>query len=272
MQADDALQRKETPSFQYWESRARRFAGDGQGLAAVCSYGMPRLYNKAIDLCQRLALRRWLAVPAGTRVLDVGCGIGRWSRELAARGAVVTGVDLSDTMVEEAARRTAAAGLSDRCRFVAQDIARIDVGGPFELVLGVTVLQHILDSDHLHSAMRGLVRSLAPRGRIVLLEAAPTRAIERCDSPIFNARSLAYYQGLFERCGLVVEKMTGVDPMPLKTLFLPYYRRLPRPLALGGLAAVTAASLPLDVVLGRRLVLASWHKVFVLRHASPSAA
>ena len=38
----------------YWEARARRFAADGAGLAAVCSFGMPYFYNRTIDLCQRL--------------------------------------------------------------------------------------------------------------------------------------------------------------------------------------------------------------------------
>jgi SAM-dependent methyltransferase len=38
-------------------------------------------------------------------VLDVGCGVGRWSRFLAARGAQVLGVDLSPTMIAQAAGR-----------------------------------------------------------------------------------------------------------------------------------------------------------------------
>ena len=37
-------------------------------------------------------------VQAAARVLDVGCGVGRWSRRLAKRGAQVTGIDLSPTM------------------------------------------------------------------------------------------------------------------------------------------------------------------------------
>ena len=89
----------------YWEERARRFGARGAGLAAVCSFGMPLFYNRAIDWCQRLALRRWLRVPPGTRVLDVGCGVGRWSLRLAERGASVTGVDHSATMIGAAAIR-----------------------------------------------------------------------------------------------------------------------------------------------------------------------
>jgi hypothetical protein len=62
----------------YWEERARRFAGEGAGLAAVCAYGMPEFYNRAIQLEQRLALRPWLNLAPGTRVLDVGCGVACW--------------------------------------------------------------------------------------------------------------------------------------------------------------------------------------------------
>ena len=62
----------------------------------------------------------------GTRVLDVGCGVGRWSRLLAARGADVTGVDLSPTMIAQA--RTAgphAEGVAHRCRFLSAGSRRI---------------------------------------------------------------------------------------------------------------------------------------------------
>ncbi len=94
----------------YWEERARRFAAEGDGLAAVCSYGMPGFYNRAIHLTQRLALAPWLRVTRGMRVLDVGCGVGRWSRLLATRGADVTGVDLSPTMIREAQAQAAGGG------------------------------------------------------------------------------------------------------------------------------------------------------------------
>src|SRR5580704_9264608 len=107
----------------YWEDRAQRFAGERDGLAAVCAYGMPEFYNRAIHLEQHLALAPWLKVRAGTRVLDVGCGVGRWSRLLAARGAEVTGIDLSPTMIAQAQRRATAEGVGDRCRFLVQDLS-----------------------------------------------------------------------------------------------------------------------------------------------------
>lgn len=251
----------------YWEERARRFAGSRAGLAAVCSYGMPGFYNRSIDVCQRLALLPWLDAAPGTKVLDVGCGIGRWSRLLARRGARVTGVDLSPTMVAEARRRAEREGVAERCRFEVADLASLELAERFPLVLGVTVLQHILEPAALRSAAARLAGHLAPGGRLVLLEAAPSRRITRCDTTVFQARDEASYVAAFAEAGLRVAAVGGVDPAPFKTLLLPHYRRLPRPLALAGLAVATAASLPIDLVLGRRWVQASWHKVFVLGHA-----
>jgi len=251
----------------YWERRARRFATQGEGLAAVCSYGMPHFYNRMIQWTQRRALLPWLAVAPGTRVLDIGCGVGRWSRWLAARGAEVTGVDVSPTMIAEARRRAHQQALTARCRFVVQDLVQLDAGAPYDLVLAVTVLQHVLDEQRLRTGLARMTRHLAPGGRMLLLEAAPTRVNTRCNSPIFMARERARYARLFEESGLSLERVLGVDPAPFKLWLLPYLRRLPRLLGMTATAAVSAASLPIDALLAPRLPDRSWHALFVLGHA-----
>jgi ubiquinone/menaquinone biosynthesis C-methylase UbiE len=225
---------------------------------------MPEFYNRAIHLEQYLALRRWLRVPAGSRVLDVGCGVGRWSRLLAQRGALVTGIDLSPTMIEEAQRRAARAGVAGRCAFEVQDLSELAVNGPFDLVLAVTVLQHILDPVGLHSAVASMARCLAPGGRMVLLEAAPGDEVSRCDTTVFKARHRELYLDLFRRCALRVREMTGVDPAPFRTRLLPHVRRLAPLVSSGLLALATALSLPVNALLGRRALGHSWHVVFVL--------
>jgi SAM-dependent methyltransferase len=248
----------------YWEDRAQRFAGEGAGLAAVCAYGMPEFYNRAIQLEQRLALRPWLDVKPGTRVLDVGCGVGRWSRLLAAKGASVTGVDLSPTMISQAQQRAAAEGVADRCQFRVQDLSRLDVGGQFDVVLGVTVLQHILEPALLRAAVRRMTAHLTPGGRMILLEAAPTGSVDRCDSTVFRARQRHVYLDLFRECDLELRALTGVDPAPLRTRLLPNLRKLPRKVSMSLLVLSTALSLPVDALFGRRAVNQSWHAVFVL--------
>jgi SAM-dependent methyltransferase len=256
-----------SPALLYWEERARRFASEGAGLAAVCSYGMPVFYNHLIDVSQRLALRRWLRVPPGTRVLDVGCGVGRWSRRLASRGAQVTGIDLSPTMIAEARRRARGQRTRGQCRFLVQDLQALAAGEKFDVVLSVTVLQHILDPAALRAALQRMVDTLADGGVLILLEAAPLRRIETCDSAIFRARPRSSYLRLFADCGLTVRAVTGVDPAPFRTWLLPYLPRLSPRLRLAALMSVTALSLPIDLLFGRRAAGRSWHAVFVLARA-----
>jgi cyclopropane fatty-acyl-phospholipid synthase-like methyltransferase len=50
-----------------------------------------------------------LQLPKGASILDMGCGTGRHSVALAERGFAVTGVDLSEQMLEKARARAAAA-------------------------------------------------------------------------------------------------------------------------------------------------------------------
>jgi 2-polyprenyl-3-methyl-5-hydroxy-6-metoxy-1,4-benzoquinol methylase len=255
----------------YWEDRARRFAAQGSGLAAVCSYGMPEFYNRMIHYCQNLALRPWLDIEPGTRVLDVGCGVGRWSSLLAARGGLVTGMDLSPTMIAEAQRRAKAMGVSNRCRFLVQDLAQLNAGETFDLIVGVTVLQHILEPQALRAAMHRMAGHLAPGGRMVLLEAAPARVAKHCDTTVFRARERSVYLDLFTEAGLELRAITGVDPAPFKTWLLPHLRRLPISIGLSALALVTLASAPIDMMFGRRALKQSWHAVFVLERAAGAA-
>ena len=64
-----------------------------------------------------------LSLQPGDSILDVGCGTGRHSIELAKRGYAVTGLDLSSGMLARAADAAKAAGVhvdwihSDATRF-----------------------------------------------------------------------------------------------------------------------------------------------------------
>lgn len=74
---------------------------------------------------------------AGTgTLLDVGCGIGWTSVEMADSGKQVTGIDISPVLVD-----TARAMFGDRCRFVHGDFAFAGVGR-FDAVLMVDVYEH----------------------------------------------------------------------------------------------------------------------------------
>jgi SAM-dependent methyltransferase len=106
--------------------------------------------------------------PRGKKVLDYGCGNGYLSVQLLERGAQhVTGIDISESQLEQARRAVEARGFADRARFLVTDAHA--TGFPdraFDLIVGVGILHH-LDVER---ALREVRRILAPDGRAVFLE------------------------------------------------------------------------------------------------------
>lgn len=106
-------------------------------------------------------------VSAGTRVLDLGCGQGDLTLALLARGASVTGLDLSGGMLEVARRRVELYGNGRSATFVAAPVERTGLtSGTFDVIVGRWILHHI----DLRPAASELARLLVPGGRAVFLE------------------------------------------------------------------------------------------------------
>jgi SAM-dependent methyltransferase len=80
-------------------------------------------------------LLRALGKPQGKRVLDIACGTGRHSIELASRGAIVTGLDISSSMLERATHLSEACGVkTDFIRGNMRDLESVKAGS-FDLIL-----------------------------------------------------------------------------------------------------------------------------------------
>ncbi|MGW0421693.1 class I SAM-dependent methyltransferase [Streptomyces sp. NPDC003015] len=123
------------------------------------------------------------AVPDGCReALDVGCGDGVLARKLAGRAASVTGVDRSPEMIQQA--RAAASG---NITFLEADYLDGTAlpEGTYDFVSAVAVVHHAPFED----AVTGLVRLLAPGGRLVIVGMAHNktgldRVISGCGVPV----------------------------------------------------------------------------------------
>ncbi len=73
-------------------------------------------------------IEKHLALVPGARVLDVGCGFGRHSIELARKGYEVTGIDPSLTLLVEARKRAAEQGLTvDFCLQWGEDFSTTEL-------------------------------------------------------------------------------------------------------------------------------------------------
>lgn len=103
----------------------------------------------------------------GARVLEYGCGPGSQAFELARRGALVSGIDISPVAIEIARAEAREAGLAERITFAVADAE--DTGfapGSFDLIVGSAILHHL----DLRRAYAEIARLLAPGGRAVFFE------------------------------------------------------------------------------------------------------
>lgn len=107
-----------------------------------------------------------LNLKPGTRVLDVGCGIGGSAFHMAREyGAHVTGVDLLPQLVEQGRRRAEERGIQN-VRFIAGNIVEADLAEDgFDLIYSRDAIMYNEDKASLFARMRTL---LAPGGQVFI--------------------------------------------------------------------------------------------------------
>jgi len=103
---------------------------------------------------------------AEARLLDVPCGNGRHSIELARRGCRMTGVDLSEGFIAEARENARAAGVA--AEFVLGDMRRLDFSGEFDGVFCFGNSFGYFDHAGLTGFLDGVSRALEQNGRFVI--------------------------------------------------------------------------------------------------------
>ena len=117
-------------------------------------------YRWAMDLVSRLHLR------GNEKVLDIGCGDGKITAQLASRlpRGEVLGIDLSRDMVDFARYKYTTATHSNLA-FQWGDAKKLDFNEEFDLVVSFACLHWV--KDHL-PVLKGIRQSLVPSGRVLL--------------------------------------------------------------------------------------------------------
>ena len=164
-----------------------------------------------------------LDAPEGSRVLDLGCGNGTLTTELAARGYDVVGLDASEAMLD------LARNAHPELRFIQGDATSFELKEPVDAVFSNAVL-HWIDAErqpevlgHVAAALRTggqFVFEMGGRGCAGTIHAAVARAFERrgmaYELPFFFP-TVGEYAPLVEAAGMRVTLATLFDrPTPLK--------------------------------------------------------
>jgi methionine biosynthesis protein MetW len=160
--------------------------------------------------------KAYALVPAGSRVLDVGCGSGELASYLAARGDRVWGVDVNAAAVAQAAAFCVDTRVAD---LEETELASLFAGLQFDIVLFADVLEHLREPWKVLQAARGV---LAPGGRVVasipnfghaavrlavVSGTLPYRGLGILDDTHVRFFTLSGVQSLFEESGFRVQEI-----------------------------------------------------------------
>ena len=92
----------------------------------------------------------------GKRVLDVGCGSGRYAVELARRGAQVVGIDFATPMLDVARDAAERSQVAVSCRFEEADFLEWCEPHHFEICLGIGFFDYTAEPERFLERVRGV--------------------------------------------------------------------------------------------------------------------
>jgi len=101
------------------------------------------------------------------KILDVGCGTGRHSIELANRGYVVTGIDLSESMLNKAKEKALEFNL--KIDFQVEDARNLPFEDEFDLTLMLCEGGFsLMETDEMNfQILKGIEKSLKQNGKLI---------------------------------------------------------------------------------------------------------
>ena len=120
------------------------------------------------DGLYRLCRASFRGLPAGARILVIGCGTGSELIPLAHAfpGATIIGIEPAQPMLDICAARVSAAALSSRVSLQAVSLEAFSGAGDFDAATSILVSQHISSDSEAGAFFRTVASLLKPGGRL----------------------------------------------------------------------------------------------------------
>lgn len=131
---------------EYFHREASRFDSIYEDDKSRLEKIIDALFRNVVRKRYKLAMER-MGQMNGERILDVGCGSGRYSISAILSGAgEAVGIDLAQNMLELAREFSRKAGVADKCNWVHGDFLKSDaIKGEFDYILAMGFFDYISD-------------------------------------------------------------------------------------------------------------------------------
>ncbi len=168
------------------------------------------IYNYYVDKTQKMLFSQVVKTKKHFKVLDIGCGVGRWSLWLSPQVDSIVGVDISSNMLEIAKKTAILSDITNIKFFVVDDSLKIFKDNEFDLVICVWVLKYIMDLDKLTQMIKEICRVTKVGGHVVIIEQVDQKGPRFLGKEDISGQSILRspvdYISLFEDCRLKLVK------------------------------------------------------------------
>lgn len=161
----------------------------------LADYADKRAYDFVLKVMSEV-----IKIGKPVKILDIGCGPGKWAVLFAKNFGSTTAIDISPNMIllaKENARKDNLHNID----FHVMDVSKLDLyENTYDMVNCVTVLQHIFDDGDWRRAIQEISRVTKVGGYVLLFETAPDFAIRRRTRHL-SIRTMRQYVGEFRMAG-----------------------------------------------------------------------
>ena len=140
-----------------------------------------------------------LSPQRGDRILDLGCGTGQLTQEIAAQGAIAIGIDKAPTMISQARNNY------PNLQFEVADATNFHFEEPFDAVFSNATLHWIKEPERVISCIwqalkpgGRFVAEFGGKGNIKAIVTAIHHALESADYPVKPEPNLWYFPSIGE--------------------------------------------------------------------------
>ena len=196
----------------FFEARAARVYPHRYNKVNYDIRGTPAERFLERDRIEKRVIARYVPVRPDDRVLDIGCGVGRWADEIVPQldGGLYTGLDFSERMLDEARERFEG---NPSVRFIQGDLAdlpKLAEGQAFTRIHINGVLEYV-DDCRASGCLMDAGRLLAEGGFLYVKE--PVAAQKRFMFDGYSEALDAQYQAIYRTAGEYVRMfMDALNP------------------------------------------------------------